>query len=164
MKNPSIRTVFTRPDYLIAFGFGSGLTPKAPGTAGSVLGLLLFLPALQLPLLAQVGLIVAGFALGVYVSHRVAEDLKLKDPGSIVWDEFIGMWITMLWLPSWYWVIPAFLLFRFFDIVKPWPVSMADERVPGGLGIMLDDVVAGLYALGALQLIHLGVQYLLLMD
>ena len=151
------RKVFTRPDYFIAYGFGSGLAPRAPGTAGSALGLILFIPAVMLlPVLTQLVLIVIALAIGIYISTRVAADLGVKDPSGIVWDEFVGMWIALLWLPAgWIWYVVAFALFRLFDIAKPWPVNLVDEKLGGGSGIMLDDVVAGLYALAGTQLIAL---------
>ena len=152
------KIVFTRLDYFLAFGLGSGLAPVAPGTAGSVMGLLLFMPVLNAPLPVQVVIIVIGFVLGVWVSDRVAKHMEVKDPGGIVWDEFVGMWITLLWLPSEIWLPAAFLLFRLFDIWKPWPVRVADEKLAGGLGIMLDDVFAGLYALAAVQILNCGLQ------
>lgn len=152
------KIVFTRLDYFLAFGLGSGLAPVAPGTAGSALGLLLFIPALYAPFPVQVIIIVIGFVLGVWVSGRVAKHMEVKDPGGIVWDEFVGMWITLLWLPSEIWLLPAFLLFRLFDIWKPWPVRVADEKLAGGLGIMLDDVFAGFYALVAVQILNCGLQ------
>jgi phosphatidylglycerophosphatase A len=152
------KIVFTRLDYFLAFGLGSGLAAVAPGTAGSALGLLLFIPALYAPFPVQVVIIAIGFVLGVWVSDRVAKHMEVKDPGGIVWDEFVGMWITLLWLPSLIWLLPAFLLFRLFDIWKPWPVRIADEKLVGGLGIMLDDVFAGLYALAAVQILNLGFQ------
>ena len=152
------KIVFTRLDYFLAFGLGSGLAPVAPGTAGSALGLLLFIPALYAPFPVQVIIIVIGFVLSVWVSYRVAKHMEVKDPGGIVWDEFVGMWITLLWLPSLIWLLPALLLFRLFDIWKPWPVRVADEKLTGGLGIMLDDVFAGLYALAAVQILNCGLQ------
>ena len=152
------KIVFTRLDYFLAFGLGSGLAAVAPGTTGSALGLLLFIPALYAPFSVQVVIIVIGFVLGIWVSDRVAKHMEVKDPGGIVWDEFVGMWITLLWLPSLIWLLPAFLLFRLFDIWKPWPVRIADEKLVGGLGIMLDDVFAGLYALAAVQILNLGFQ------
>ena len=152
------KIVFTRLDYFLAFGLGSGLAPVAPGTAGSVMGLLLFMPVLYAPLPVQVVIIVIGFVLGVWVSDRVAKHMEVKDPGGIVWDEFVGMWITLLWLPSEIWLLPAFLLFRLFDIWKPWPVRVADEKLAGGLGIMLDDVFAGFYALAGVQILNCGLQ------
>ena len=150
----TLKTVFSRPSFLMAYGFGSGLVPKAPGTAGSALALLAFIPLLATPIIVQITIIVAGLVAGIVITGRVADELELKDPGAIVWDEFIGMWIVMLWLPSIWWLLPAFVLFRFFDILKPWPVSLADRQLSGGLGIMLDDVVAGLYGLASLQLCH----------
>jgi len=155
------KIVFTRWDYFLAFGLGSGLAGVAPGTAGSALGLLLFIPALYAPFPVQVVIIVIGFVLGVWVCDRVAKHMEVKDPGGIVWDEFVGMWITLLLLPSLMWLPAAFLLFRLFDIWKPWPVRVADEKLAGGLGIMLDDVFAGLYALAAVQILHFGFQRLI---
>ena len=148
--------LIANPFYLIAYGFGSGLSPRAPGTAGSLLALFVFLPMLAFPILVQIGVIVIGLVAGIYITGRVADELNLKDPGGIVWDEFIGMWIVLLWLPSVWWLVPAFVLFRLFDIFKPWPVSLADRGLSGGLGIMLDDVIAGIYALICLQLAYLG--------
>lgn len=147
-----------RPDYLVALGFGSGLSPWAPGTAGSLLALILFVPVLFLPLWVQLAIIIVALVAGIWICDRVAEDMAIKDPGVIVWDEFVGMWIAMLWLPGMFWLPFAFLAFRAFDIVKPWPANLADRELPGGAGIMLDDVVAGLYALASLQLAN----YLLL--
>ena len=152
------KIVFTRLDYFLAFGLGSGLVPVAPGTAGSALGLLLFIPALYAPFPVQLVIIAIGFVIGVWVSDRVAKHMEVKDPGGIVWDEFVGMWITLLWLPSEIWLPAAFLLFRLFDIWKPWPVRVADEKLAGGFGIMLDDVFAGLYALAAVQILNYGFQ------
>jgi len=114
-------------------------------------GLLLFIPVLFLPLIVQFAVVIVGFVFGCWICDRVAADMSVKDPGGIVWDEFVGMWIVMLWLPGWYWLPVAFALFRVFDILKPWPVSLADRSITGGLGIMVDDVLAGLYALGVLQ-------------
>ena len=80
--------------------------------------------------------------------------MNIKDPGAIVWDEFVGMWITLIFVPEgWYFLILGFLLFRLFDIVKPWPVNYLDRQISGGLGIMVDDVAAGLYAFASLQLL-----------
>lgn len=153
------RTVFTRPDYLIVCGLGSGLVPKAPGTAGSFLGLLLFLPALYLPIPVQAGIIVAALAIGIVLSDKVSLEMKVKDPSIIVWDEFVGMWITMLWLPSLMWLPIAFILFRVFDVLKPGPIGWADRELAGGLGIMVDDVLAGVIALCVLQLMSYLLSY-----
>ena len=140
-------------------GFGSGLSPRAPGTVGSLVGLVLFLPLLTVPILVQIAVVGAGLIIGIFLSQRVAEALSIKDPGIIVWDEFVGMWIAMLWIPGLYWLPLAFVVFRLFDILKPWPVGWADRELEGGLGIMVDDVLAGLLTLSFIQagniLIHL---------
>ena len=148
-----LKRVLTDPEMLLMTGFGTGLVPKAPGTAGSLVGALLFFPALFLPIYVQLGIIVIALGLGIVFSQRVADELEIKDPAMVVWDEFVGMWIAMLWLPGLLWLPIALVVFRLFDIVKPWPVSWADRELDGGLGIMIDDVIAGLMTLAVLQLV-----------
>ena len=150
-----LKKVFADPALLFMTGFGAGLSPMAPGTVGSIIGVVIFLPLLLAPVLVQLCFIIAGLALGIYYSDRVAKKLNAKDPGIIVWDEFIGMWISMLFLPGLIWLPLAFVLFRFFDIVKPWPISWADRELKGGFGIMVDDVIAGLMVLLVVQAISL---------
>ena len=146
--------VFSRPDYFLAMGLGAGLSPRAPGTAGSVVALLLFIPLSLLPLLLQLSIIGVGLVGGVYLCDRVATHMSVKDPSAIVWDEFIGMWISLLFVPLvWYWWILAFVMFRIFDVLKPWPVSWADRELEGGMGIMCDDVIAGVFALASTHLV-----------
>jgi len=146
---------FKDPVHWLAFGLGSGLSPKAPGTVGTIAALPIywfFLQDLSLPMYLAV--LVLTSLIGVYLCHKTAKDLKVHDHGGIVFDEWVGMWITLLLVPQgWEWVLLGFVLFRFFDIVKPWPIKFFDEKVAGGLGIMLDDIVAGLIALGCLQLV-----------
>lgn len=140
------------PVHLLAFGFGTGLVPRAPGTAGSVLGALLYVPLSTLPLTLFVGLLAGLFAAGVWLCGRTAIDLGVHDHGGIVFDEIVGVLVAMAMLPrDWLWLLAAFLLFRLFDIVKPWPIRWLDRRVKGGLGIMLDDLVAGIFTLVLLQ-------------
>lgn len=143
------------PLHLLSLGFGAGLSPYAPGTAGTIVSVPLYLLLSQLALIPYVTVIIAGFALGVYLCHYTSQALGVHDHSGIVWDEFIGYWITMIAVPAvtWQWVLAGFVLFRFFDIVKPWPVKLADKRLKGGFGIMFDDVLAGLYALACMQLI-----------
>ena len=148
-----LKTVISDPKMLLMTGFGAGLAPKAPGTLGSLAGALLFVPILSLPIYFQLGIISVGLGLGIVLSERVADDLEIKDPAIVVWDEFVGMLIAMLWLPDLLWLPLAFFIFRFFDITKPWPVSWADSGLDGGLGIMIDDVIAGLMTLAFLQLL-----------
>ena len=131
---------------LVATGLGSGYSPVAPGTAGSLVGLLLFLPLAGRALWIQLAAVVAVTILGVLAGGRLATMLGAKDPGMVVVDEVAGQWITFLALPMTpVTAVAGFLLFRVMDIRKPWP-ARALERLPGGLGIMADDVAAGIYA------------------
>lgn len=137
-------SVWRNPWHFIAFGFGSGAMRKAPGTWGSLVGLL-FVPLLQLLPHWGYGLILLlGSLFGFWLCGKVSRDLGVHDHGGIVWDEIVGIWIT-LWLapPGWPWLLVGFLLFRLLDILKPWPISWVDRRVHGGVGIMLDDLLAG---------------------
>lgn len=144
------------PLHLLSFGFGSGLMPVAPGTFGTLAAVLPYLLLARLPLPVYCLIVLAGFALGIYLCRYTSAALGVHDHPSIVWDEFIGFWITMIGVPlSWQWILIGFVLFRVFDIVKPWPVGLADSRLRGGVGIMLDDVLAGLYALICIQLLML---------
>ncbi|MEP7043667.1 MAG: phosphatidylglycerophosphatase A [Dokdonella sp.] len=134
----------------IASGFGAGLSPFAPGTVGSAVALIPWFALRELSLPFHFVALLLAFALGVWVSNRVIAKLHIDDPGVIVWDEFVGQWIALtplLFMPAdWRWIALGFALFRTFDILKPWPVSWADRRIKGGLGVMFDDVLAGLYA------------------
>ena len=144
------RAILADPAGWIASGFGSGLSPYAPGTAGSLAALIPWLALRELPLPAYALVVALAFALGVWASNRVVARLRIEDPGVIVWDEFVGQWIALapllVWPSSWPWIVVAFALFRLFDVAKPWPVSWADRAVKGGVGVMLDDVLAGVYA------------------
>lgn len=144
------RAILAHPAGWIASGFGSGFSPFASGTAGSAAALLPWLFMRELPMAWMLGIIVVAFALGVWASNVVIDRLQISDPGVIVWDEFVGQWITLLplliWPAHWLWIVAGFLLFRLFDIWKPWPCSWADRSVKGGFGVMLDDALAGVYA------------------
>jgi len=130
----------------LATGLGSGLSPIAPGTAGSAVGLALFWPLSQLAPAYQVAAAVVVFVLGVPAAALVARRAGCEDPGLVVVDEIVGMWVSLLFLPlTPFTAISAFLLFRGMDIVKPYPARQL-ERLPGGWGIMADDVMAGVYA------------------
>ena len=144
------------PVHLLSVGFGSGLSPKAPGTAGTVVAIPLYLLIAEFPLIWYLAIVVFGFLLGVYLCEATSKALGVHDHSGIVWDEIIGFFITMTLVPlTWYWLLAGFLLFRFFDIVKPWPIRQADKNLHGGFGIMFDDVLAGFYALGCLHLLVL---------
>jgi len=139
------------PVHLLAFGFGSGAASRAPGTWGSLAAIPLWLAIAWLPFAAYWAVIAVAFVAGIWLCGKTANDLKVHDHGGIVWDEFVGMWIALALIPdNIYGVLMAFALFRLFDVVKPWPIGWIDRRTPGGLGIMVDDVVAGFMALGCL--------------
>lgn len=136
----------------LAYGFGSGLAPWAPGTFGTLAAVPLAFVLKNIALPGYLLVLAALFALGVIVCGRASERLGRHDPGGIVWDEMVGYWLTIALVPlHWAWLAGAFLAFRFFDILKPWPIRAVEKRFGGGLGIMLDDIVAALYALIVLQ-------------
>lgn len=142
------------PIQFLALGFGSGLAPKAPGTFGTLAAVpLFFLLTLLSPVLYALSVILMTLA-GFYICGKAANDVGVHDHPAIVWDEFVGFFITMFMIPvSWQSVLVGFVLFRFFDIVKPWPISFVDKKVAGGFGIMIDDVIAGFFALIIMHLI-----------
>jgi len=141
------------PVHLLAFGLGSGAAPKAPGTFGTLAALPLCLLMQSLDSLSYLLLTLALFLLGIWLCGRTSRDLGVHDHGGIVWDEWVGLMVT-LWLvpPGWIWLLAGFGLFRLFDILKPWPIGWLDRRVSGGLGIMLDDLLAGIFSLLLIQL------------
>lgn len=128
----------------IAFGLGVGLAPKAPGTFGTLAAVPLYWLLSPLPVVTYLLLLSLAFGLGVWACGRAARDLGGQDPGVIVWDEIVGFLAAMAGAPAgWHWVLAGLVLFRLFDIWKPWPIRWLDEQVRGGLGIMLDDLAAG---------------------
>lgn len=152
MINPTFKQVLTNSSHFFAFGFGSGLAPKAPGTFGTLAAVPIYWLIQDLSWPIYITWLIVTFALGVYWCDRSSQQLGVHDHGGIVWDEFVGYWITMFLAPTgWLWMLLGFLLFRFFDIIKPWPINWLDRKVSGGFGIMIDDVLAGIYALIVLQ-------------
>ncbi len=158
---PSARLIFGSPVHFLAFGFGSGLSPVAPGTAGTLAALPIWwlMSGLCWPLYLLITLLLAG--LGCWLCGESSRRLGVHDHGGIVFDEIVGFLITAVPLlpvfgvgavPVWIGLLAAFALFRLFDIWKPWPIGALDRRVHGGIGIMLDDVVAGIYAAAVLAL------------
>jgi phosphatidylglycerophosphatase A len=148
----SVRTVFGHPVHFVAFGFGTGLAPVAPGTVGTLVGIPFFLLMFSLPLWAYLSLTAAMFIFGVWICGRSSQLLGVHDHGGIVWDEVVGYLVTMIAAPSGLgWIVVGFILFRIFDILKPWPIGYLDKQVSGGFGIMIDDVLAGIYAMLILQ-------------
>jgi phosphatidylglycerophosphatase A len=153
MPEGTRRALMKHPLGWVAAGFGAGFSPKAPGTVGSAVALLpWYLLMGDLPWPLYVGVLLATFALGCWAAHWVIARTGIDDPGVVVWDEYVGMWIALFMAPAgWPWMLGAFAAFRLFDIWKPWPVSWADEKLHGGFGAMLDDALAGVYALAAMQ-------------
>ena len=140
-------TVMKDPVHILAFGFGTGLAPFAPGTFGSLPGVLLFWLTMDYGLYVQLGVAAAMTLAGIWICGESARKIGVHDHGGIVWDEIVGMYVTLLAAPISVvgWVL-AFVFFRVMDIVKPWPIRDLDHRIEGGLGIMLDDLAAALYA------------------
>jgi phosphatidylglycerophosphatase A len=144
---------FTTLTGFVALGFGSGLSPKAPGTMGSLAALVLAIPLQYLPVAAYGLLLLAAFVLGIYCCEKTSQRMAVQDPGAIVWDEIVAMWLVLAFVPAdWMWWLSAFLLFRLFDIVKPWPIRWLDQTMKGGAGIMCDDLLAAVYAIAILLL------------
>ena len=148
------KQILTDPILFLAFGFGSGLAKKAPGTCGTLVAVPLYC------MLAQSGNIFYSLVtitvtiVGIWICDKAAEKLGEHDFGGIVWDEIVGYLITLWFIPfSWQGVALGFILFRFFDILKPWPIKIADKRVKGGFGIIFDDVLAAVFANIVLRLV-----------
>jgi phosphatidylglycerophosphatase A len=152
-KNKSTeKFTLTDPIQFLALGFGSGLAPKAPGTFGTLSAVPIFLLMSALTPLYYAVIVTLMAVAGIYICQKAADAAGVHDHGAIVWDEIVGFLITMFMVPlSWQSILVGFALFRFFDILKPWPISFIDKKVHGGFGIMLDDVLAGFFALIIMQ-------------
>lgn len=156
-ENPLKRISLTNPVHLLALGLGSGLFRPAPGTWGSALGTLLGVMLLAL-FGTKTFLILTAlcFVLGCYLCQKTADDMGVHDHGAIVWDEFVGVFIVLAAIPtlSLPWILTAFVLFRFFDILKPFPIRYFDNKLESGFGIMVDDVLAAIYAIIVIFLVQ----------
>lgn len=152
---PDWRFLLSHPAHLLAFGFGSGLARKAPGTFGTLIAFPLYW--LLAPLLSDqlfMAMLILAFALGVRVCDITGKALGVADYGGIVWDEIVSFMLVLFFTPpGWYWSLLAFVLFRIFDIVKPPPIRHFDSNWHGGLGVMFDDLLAAGYALMCLALV-----------
>lgn len=166
LSRPEPGTILRDPVHLLAFGFGAGLSPVMPGTVGTLVGIPFFLVMYWLPWPVYLGLTALLFAAGILLCSESARRLAAHDHPGIVWDEIVGFLVAMTPLipdllggsssaPLWFWIIAGFLAFRLFDIVKPPPIRQIDRRVHGGIGIMLDDLIAGLFAAVLLALLTL---------
>ncbi len=153
------KRVWQDPVYFIAFGFGSGLLPKFPGTWGTLAAIPVYVLLDSTPWYVYLTATITAFILGVFASSKVASELGEHDYQGIVWDEVVGYLLTMfLAPPEIIWIITGFVLFRIFDIWKPQPIRWVDNRVRGGLGIMLDDVLAAIPAWIIMQLFIWGLR------
>ncbi|MDK2123451.1 phosphatidylglycerophosphatase A family protein [Parachitinimonas caeni] len=151
-RQPDIRLLLSHPTHFISLGFGSGLSPKAPGTAGSLAAIpVYYLLSLLLTPLEIALLCIPLFLLGCWVCDYTGRILGVSDHGAIVFDEMVAMWLVMAAAPqNWQGALAAFIAFRLFDIWKPWPIRWLDKHVKGGFGVMLDDLLAAGFAIGVI--------------
>lgn len=141
------------PVHFLAAGFGAGCVPGIPGTAGTVIGAIIYYPLQNADPRVYLGILIAIVIAGIWICGKTARALGVHDHSAIVWDEIAGYLVTMFMAPAgWMWIIAGFILFRLFDILKPWPISRVDRQVKGGTGIMLDDIIAGVFGLLTLQI------------
>ncbi len=152
---PTVRLLMSHPAHFISLGLGSGLAPRAPGTFGTLAAWLIY-PTLRTPVseLVFLALLASFFVAGVIAADRTGRALGVSDHRAIVWDEMVAFWLVLFFTPPGIaWQAAAFVIFRFFDIVKPPPIGWADHHIKGGLGVMLDDLVAAGYAVLALAVL-----------
>lgn len=150
----SKRELIKHPVHFFSFGFGTGLLPKAPGTFGTLPAIVLVWLFAPLDVAAYMGVVVFAAIIGIYLCGATAKAMGEHDAPAIVWDEIAGYMIAMIAVPvSWQSLLLAFVLFRIFDIIKPWPISWLDKKVDGGFGIMLDDIVAGFITLVLMHIV-----------
>ena len=153
MNRQNLKLIWRKPVYFIAFGFGAGAIPFAPGTWGTLVGVFLYLLIAQFALPYYLIILAISIVFGIWICDKTERFLGVKDHSGIVWDEIAGFLLTMLYAPAgWQWVALGFVLFRLFDIIKPWPIKVIDKRVKGGIGIMLDDLIAAIPAWIILQI------------
>ena len=153
--SPIPQKVWTNPLYFIAFGFGSGAAPVAPGTFGTLMAIPFYLLLQPVPLIPYVIFVLLFIAFSSWLCSKVSNEIHIHDHPGMCIDEFAGFFVTMINAPAGLgWLILGFLLFRLFDIWKPWPIGWIDEKVHGGFGMILDDVVAGLFACAIIQVLH----------
>lgn len=148
------------PAHLLGLGFGSGLVPFMPGTMGSLAAIPIVIAMSYLALIPYIFVTLVASVVGIYICQKVSDDMGVHDHGSIVWDEIAGMMIVFIAVPiSWHSLLLGFILFRIFDILKPWPISFLDKNVHGGWGIMVDDLLAGAISAVFLHLIYIGLAH-----
>jgi phosphatidylglycerophosphatase A len=154
LTTSSYRKVWTNPIHFLAFGLGSGTLPIAPGTWGTIAAIPIYLLLRDLSLFYYGMVLLVVIGAGIWLCDVAERDIGIPDYSGIVWDEIAGFLITMFAAPKqWVWILVGFILFRLFDIWKPWPIQQIDSYLKGGLGVMLDDVLAGIYAWLVLQIL-----------
>jgi phosphatidylglycerophosphatase A len=154
LANPDIKFLLSHPAHFFALGFGSGLAPKAPGTFGTLIGFPLFWLISSYTFNTQLLVILALFVIGIYVCDKTGKDLGVVDHGAIVWDEIVAMMLVLTVAHlHWFTCLLAFLLFRLFDIWKPFPIRQFDAKLKNGFGVMFDDLLAAVYAMLSMGLI-----------
>ncbi len=157
MQALNLKTLFSSPAHFVALGFGVGLIPKIPGTFGTLLAIPFYLLLSGLSVLSYLLIVAAIAVIGIFAAKRSERLLGRQDPNAIVIDEVVGMLLGLTALPAgWVWLVIAFVLFRFLDMIKPWPIRLFDRHVHGGLGIMLDDMVAGAVTFIGVQLLSMS--------
>lgn len=153
---PLPKSIWRNPLYFIAFGFGSGAFPTAPGTIATLYAIPFYLILSQLSLPFYLLFVIAFTAFSAWVSDRISREIQVHDHPGMCIDEFVGFFVTMINAPlGLAWIVLGFVLFRLFDILKPWPISHIDKHVHGGFGMVLDDVVAGVFAMVVIQVLAL---------
>lgn len=154
LKSPNIKLLLSHPVHFLSLGFGSGLSPKAPGTFGTLVGLPLYWLISACSLSFQLTLIFILFIAGIYFCQKTGDAIGVSDHGGIVWDEIVAMMLVLTFVPvHWFWWLLAFALFRLFDIWKPFPIRQLDANIKGGLGVMVDDLLAAVYAIAVLKIL-----------
>jgi len=152
VKSPNVQFLLQHPAHFFGLGFGSGLAAKAPGTFGTLVGYPLFWLISVYALSTQLIIISALFLIGIYFCGVTGKALGVSDHGGIVWDEIVAMMLVLAFTPNqWQWWLVAFLLFRLFDIWKPFPIRQFDAKLKNGFGVMFDDLLAAIYAIIGLQ-------------
>lgn len=144
--------VWTDPWYFIGFGLGSGAMPIAPGTFGTLFAIPIYLMLSHLPLSYYLTVVAFLFLFSIWLCEKLSREIRVHDHPGMCIDEFIGYFITMIAAPpGWIWIVIGFVLFRIFDILKPFPISWIDKNIHGGVGMILDDAVAGLVSFIVIQ-------------
>lgn len=152
---PVPRSVWEKPSHFIAFGFGSGAVPFAPGTFGTLMAIPFYLVLQSLSLSMYLFLVILITIASMWLCDKVSKEINVHDHSGMCLDEIVGFLVTMIGAPHGFiWIVLGFALFRLFDIWKPWPIRYVDEQVKGGIGVILDDVIAGIYSLIILHILH----------